>query len=233
MAFILILPSTVFSNPLYMEIDNGDTTYSDTLPDGYKIVDSVYLGSMSVTSALSSEEPIELELTSNCSVYIKMEDENGFNFIDSNNSRQFNIALNNNILYESGTGGFNEYDTSLINIRPGYILKIENTGSQVIESATFAISRKQYIIEPINTSIFDRKEDVSVKLYPNPVINELWVDFGEYVNNIEYQIFNTSGKLVNHGYTQNRIDMSNLNKGMYIVTLNYNGDLIQEKVVRR
>ena len=78
----------------------------------------------------------------------------------------------------------------------------------------------------------------SFELYPNPSNNnDVTVIYDTKSNNIEISIIDINGKLVfnhsslNSGFSAKTISTSNLDKGIYIVKINSNGDYLQKKLI--
>lgn len=59
--------------------------------------------------------------------------------------------------------------------------------------------------------------DQDFLLYPNPVSTQLFVEFPNSINSLNYSIFNTQGKQLLTGKLEESIDVSLLKKGMYII----------------
>ena len=65
----------------------------------------------------------------------------------------------------------------------------------------------------------------SFKFYPNPAQNTLQIEYQDIIQkDIWYKIIDLTGKTVQQGkLTDNYIDISNLNKGVYIINFNMEG----------
>jgi hypothetical protein len=93
-----------------------------------------------------------------------------------------------------------------------------------------------YLVVPPPVSVAEINEIPNLKLYPNPVINELHIS-GEKLT--EIHIFDINGKLVDSYdpsivFSNYRMDVSYLNQGSYVVKINA-GDLtsIKQIIVNR
>jgi len=77
-----------------------------------------------------------------------------------------------------------------------------------------------YTIEvEAQTGINDLKQINGVRLYPNPVLDQLYID-GLVVND-QIAIYNLQGvRMLSSYYTGNSMNVSNLNKGLYLLTVN-------------
>lgn len=71
----------------------------------------------------------------------------------------------------------------------------------------------------INLGIDNVNIHEKIKIYPNPTTNILNISHHKELNNVQYSIFNSLGSLVDHGSIhQNKLNISNLNGGMYFIT---------------
>lgn len=82
----------------------------------------------------------------------------------------------------------------------------------------------QYAYEIISLATDDvAVEKKEIRLYPNPVQDMLYVDFGkEVVKNSSYQLFDTQGKLVKQGnlnQSKNELDMRAIPQSIYIIKI--------------
>ena len=70
----------------------------------------------------------------------------------------------------------------------------------------------------------------NIKLYPNPVV-------GDYINieginsDFETKIFNVLGKVVLQSFNSKRINISNLQSGIYLVELSSDNSFITKKII--
>lgn len=76
------------------------------------------------------------------------------------------------------------------------------------------------------------KAPVTASIYPNPATDHIFV---ENVKNIKhYKIYEMSGRLVSEGNTKlNRINISGLSKGNYLLQLDIDGKLINFKFIKK
>ncbi len=69
--------------------------------------------------------------------------------------------------------------------------------------------------------------------YPNPVENNMYVTTTE-ISEINYMIMNTTGQIVDQGIiTNNTVDVQNLNKGIYILKLKSENDIMIKQFVKK
>lgn len=83
-------------------------------------------------------------------------------------------------------------------------------------------------------SINWHKEEVSLKVYPNPTFEQITIDWGDVLEQVEIQIYDVAGNLVlssNGAKTEKQeVDVSNLKVGIYLVQVSQNGSI--QQVVR-
>lgn len=75
----------------------------------------------------------------------------------------------------------------------------------------------------------------AVNLYPNPVIDQLKIDMSMYSNNTFVDIFNSVGTKVSSIQTtssQNKIDMTHMTPGIYLISVRNNNQQIFKKIVK-
>lgn len=77
------------------------------------------------------------------------------------------------------------------------------------------ITHSVEIEEAINS--VEELTQTNYKIYPNPATDVVFVD--GLNQNTEFRIIDLSGKEVKRGFTQNRIEVSDLNRGMYLLQM--------------
>ena len=85
----------------------------------------------------------------------------------------------------------------------------------------------------LSTSEFNRAD--SFTLYPNPTSSELNIKSENFNLNgsIQFEITDITGKVVNNGIINNKkLDVENLNSGVYFLGLNVNGNKKVIKFIR-
>ena len=90
-------------------------------------------------------------------------------------------------------------------------------------------------INSMSTSLFDKvTPKVEFTLYPNPTVNDINITFDNPTNeNITFNIFDMSGRMVKQGNLfNNRIDVSNLNRGTYFINLNVANEIMTKKFMK-
>lgn len=130
--------------------------------------------------------------------------------------------------------------------------ELEFPGSKRRFLVAFAIHDRGYIgtgtnginfndfwqFNPIDNSIGLEQNQVEVKVYPNPVVDDLHIQcLGLLSDNLEVSIFDITGKLLVKDhllYFQQNIDVANLIAGNYILKIGNGGQIIhEEKLIKR
>ncbi len=80
------------------------------------------------------------------------------------------------------------------------------------------------------TATNDEKTDDSITVYPNPAQDVLEIKTDLIIDNID--LFDLSGKhIINNNYNKNKVDISQLQRGIYILTFTTNKNLVINKRV--
>ncbi len=108
-----------------------------------------------------------------------------------------------------------------------------NTNNDVILYASNGVDTivQKFTIHVGVTSIFTK--DNTIRFYPNPVTDYLTIKL-DNPQDANVVILSSDGKIVvNQSITGNetKIDLSNLAKGVYILNLNINGEILQNKII--
>lgn len=84
------------------------------------------------------------------------------------------------------------------------------------------------------TSIDDYSTNIQLNTYPNPVKNQLTIEFDK-LEEYSIKIYNTTGSLLLSQTTSNKIlkiDLSNLNSGVYFVVINSSKRSVTKRVLK-
>ena len=74
--------------------------------------------------------------------------------------------------------------------------------------------------------------DFSIKLYPNPSGNEIWID-NNVINGIEYCIYSLDGRLLQQAKVLNqKIDLSDAPNGLLFIKFKYKEQVIIKKIIK-
>jgi endo-1,4-beta-xylanase len=79
----------------------------------------------------------------------------------------------------------------------------------------------------------DNQKSSAINIYPNPGLESITIDFGHTNLNADLNVYDFSGKdiLVKNDISENNIQISDLEKGLYIVLIRANDNVITQKVV--
>ncbi len=87
---------------------------------------------------------------------------------------------------------------------------------QSIDDRNELMDRTYRWFEGLQVSNVDNSNVLKTNTYPNPVTNKLFLDFDKKV---QFSIFNAAGQFVKKGTTQNEIDVSELENGLFIIKI--------------
>ena len=166
--------------------------------------------SLNKTISIETNTTISLQMKIfTCRLAFRIEDA-----ITENGIPTTTIVLND-VVYET-----NPYGSRLFELRPeNYTYKIskegysEVTGSISLEKDTTLVIAMSFI-----TSVSNLNE-LGIEIYPNPASTILNIAGIDKVKSINYQIVNTLGSIVKEGVVTEHLDVTELNKGVYILFL--------------
>lgn len=72
----------------------------------------------------------------------------------------------------------------------------------------------------------------SLKIYPTPTKDYIYIKGGNNYNSYNYSIYNTLGQEVIQSKSTNKIDVSTLTNGIYILKLQVNNSIISRKIIK-
>lgn len=110
-------------------------------------------------------------------------------------------------------------------------LKQTNSESNIHDNAEGCNSREEILEACMIVRTQEELFENHLSIYPNPSTGLIYLDTEDDLQFVEYEIFDISGRTVNIGILAgNRIDLTNLGNGMYIVTLYGKDRIYKEKV---
>ncbi len=229
--------------PTFTDMGGNDDNDSDAV-DGLITGINVPLGNWnnSLDAGFRPLAPLPVKLLSfnailnktTVSLNWKTENEVNINFLEVERSIGNETFKNIGMLFPKGNATANNYSFSdEININEAtvilYRLRFVNFSGFV------EYSDIQKIIVPKTPN-----KDLAVIAYPNPVVNELHVQIPAKWQNkeISYLLYNQSGVVVNTltnkaGKQIQNINVANLANGIYIVKAICNGEVAQQKIIKR
>jgi hypothetical protein len=126
----------------------------------------------------------------------------------STNGANFNFLTKINATNQPGAHQYNYTDNNALAKKQYYRLKMEA-----------ANGRTEYS----NTILLTHTKNISISLFPNPAKNYITLNFGENKNNVDWQMMNSEGAILQKGKHQNSnslsINIMQLPKGIYTIRL--------------
>ncbi|SHE61081.1 Por secretion system C-terminal sorting domain-containing protein [Psychroflexus salarius] len=170
---------------------------------------------------------------------------NGFKSIDKQNiptdGHQIDLLMMNyeDTAYSLTFNLGNQPETLKVYLNDNYL----NTQTELTESTTYdftvdanvpeSIDQNRFHLSfeevPLNNQNFDAGQ---VRLYPNPVVNQLQIELPASVEINSVQVFNTLGQEV-LTTTQSQVDVSRLASGVYVVELETSAGKVSKKIIKK
>ena len=101
----------------------------------------------------------------------------------------------------------------------------------VVDYVNFLVSEGDQSITDVNNA-----QEIDVKLYPNPVKDMLYVQSNNHKTGAVVQIYDLTGHLVITEKIENhtiRLDVRSLRKGIYLLRMESNGEMVTRKFIRQ
>ncbi|UPQ80523.1 CotH kinase family protein [Flavobacterium azooxidireducens] len=139
-------------------------------------------------------------------------------------------------------GLFNEYQLyevdfssiEAVNNNPNLKIRLRFEGENMTQDNGDRVTFNNFSIKgvPETFDIADPIPALQFNIYPNPVSEELYIVHG--YNEVDYKLFSVDGKLVQNGLLQGlKINVSNLQSGLYILQLEVDGKKEIKKIVKK
>lgn len=159
-------------------------------------------------------------------------------FETSNNKTVQKVSVKGNAIYLDVDSGYEFGDEILVSYTKGSLPIYDQSGNEIESFENFWVENN--IMEAgISTDIDPDFKSLEVKFYPNPsngIINILANNL--ITDNCEIAVFNMMGSMVSKqvlsasfGTLEDRVNLSHLNKGTYIMQLVCNTQVYQSKIV--
>ena len=139
-------------------------------------------------------------------------------------------AANGNQWYANGTGLINGETTS------AFAPATTNGYYVIVTDANGCQSDTSNVIQFLSSGIASLDENMSVKMYPNPCNEDLFLDVSNTNSDLSISIFNVLGKQVyaeNTRASQVKINCTSFANGIYFITLKQNDKTHTEKFIVR
>lgn len=196
----------------------------------FEINDSThYFGLLNLPSRRSSSSNIDIDYyklnLNQGMLYLKVYDIPTYNFT---------VTIQNNAgssLYSFPSNGKSQIVQNISIPSTGtYYLMI----SGIANPDTIFTQYSLYYTQTITTNIEQNPiyEEVYINVYPNPANDYIMIDYDEQIfPDPQYQIYSIDGKLCIRGNlkVKEKIDINNLDNGMYLLTMKDNHDVIRTK----
>jgi len=121
-----------------------------------------------------------------------------------------------------------------VNNNPNLKIRIRFEGQNMTQDNGDRVTFNNFSVKgtPETFAIGDPTPTLQFNIYPNPVSEELYIVHG--YNEVDYKLFSVDGKLVQNGILNGlKINVSNLQKGLYILQLEVDGKKEIKKIVKK
>ena len=88
---------------------------------------------------------------------------------------------------------------------------------------------EDYTLNVGQLAVSDVKKN-SVNVYPNPAKDV--INISNVSSKAQFEIYSVGGQLVNQGITDGKVNVSKLTKGVYILSIESNGEKTQTKFIK-
>ena len=137
-------------------------------------------------------------------------------------------------------GVINEYKWTFEGGEPGSSTKINPGPIRYNDYGSYDVQLEVSGPNGTDTTVKEDYIHVNAKAYPNPVVDELTLDFGkDPINNLSVWVYNSMGLLVhevdkeNFNQTSYNLNTSSYDSGIYFVRVNADDEISKHKVVKR
>lgn len=221
---------------------SGTTDTTSTIPTGYSPVDTVFDTFTTMETYLDTTEvylknnnrtystPV---LYDNSSVYV-----NAY-MVNGQFTGNVTIKVGSTTLHQSVNGqlyNIGNFDTTVTaNSGQNLTVSCTNNGKlfvdvvmkRPVEDTTVVV------IVDMESSVNDFNQ-VSFTMFPNPVVNDLNFTFENVPFQVTFQVYDMGGRMVKQGQMfNNTMSVSDLKTGMYIMSLNIDGETVTKQFLKR
>lgn len=158
---------------------------------------------------------------------------------DGDSGYYFEVDINNTIVWEyinpdSSNGILNQGDNATANSTfrakkfsldyPAFIGKDLTPGNPIEGNPDISNCN---LLSTIKHTLLN----TSIKIFPNPVIDYITIDYNNTINNLE--IYNIFGTLINRVSNTKTIKCDNMASGLYLIKINTNEGSITKKIIKQ
>jgi len=134
------------------------------------------------------------------------------------------ITQNGKVIHSDALTGNQWYNqNNLINGATGQDYTITAIGEYTVQvSLKGCVSALSNMIKDVVTSISSVENNDGIRIYPNPVSDDLTIEFNGNMNEIRYAVINASGKLITSGVFRGStiVHTSSFSDGLYVIKFN-------------
>lgn len=141
------------------------------------------------------------------------------------------LSINNpnswNWTFEGGTPSTSNQQNPSVTYNYAGIYQVSLTCTN--DAGNNTITKTSYISVSTSTGVENLTEEL-ISFYPNPTNGLLNI---ETKKDFELELYSTSGSLLIKTKNKNSIDLSNLNNGLYILTIKIDGNVLTNKIIKQ
>ena len=229
-----------------VELTDGNNTYTYSVTEFDNIIADVAFGTYTYTFTRPGACPVTGTVEVSCAT-IESQSGNVFLPIVSEDASVDTTVTQNGEMLTANVAGANityqwidcDNGNAAIDGETNQMFTATTNGSYavIITDTACGVSDTSACYDVNTLSVDTIETSLGVKVYPNPVINDVQVTFGRTGQKVEIQIFDITGKLVNKVNKFNsescNIQMSELTSGNYILKINVDGDIKTTLIVKK
>lgn len=110
------------------------------------------------------------------------------------------------------------------NVDPTYVFKVGKAAVGALQH--FAIASSVLATHETSSNLLE-----DIKIYPNPAKDILNLEIPKEIKNFSFEIKDMSGRLISAHENETNINVSKLSSGVYLCTVNYEGERVTKKVI--
>ena len=141
-----------------------------------------------------------------------------------------------------GPGFYTGFNSSATGINPFEVdfAVFAGTGNNVASVAKFdALKIQATAVESLllNVDAIDNTLSESIKLYPNPATDVIHLSVANRLNLTKIEIIDINGRTIKsisiENITQKEVNISDLNKGLYLINIHSNDGMVTKKIIKQ
>jgi hypothetical protein len=114
------------------------------------------------------------------------------------------------------------------------LLKALSNGTVIVTATaidTAGVKGTKSITITGQTTGLNQPQNASIKCYPNPVLDILYIQSNQVASN--YNVYSIQGKLIQSGKIEsNQVDLKTLETGLYLLDVKINEEWIRYKIIK-